>query len=223
MNANQSASQSASLAEYEPNALLVADGALVPAPDEVTHELIVAATNGDAVAAVRLLERMDAARPGGGLAYARQVAQRTLGTTEQDVLDGKFSRDELGRECTRRHLDALRKELSGDNPAPMESLLVDRVLVTHVQLALLERGIRRDQESGEPMDLDLAVHYDRRVDQLHKRYLSAIKALAQVRRLRLAPVQINVGQNQVNIASGAGVGPDVPEPASRRARELGSD
>ena len=37
-------------------------------------------------------------------------------------------------------------------------------------------------------------------DRAHRRYLSAIRTLAQVRRLLTPAVQINVGENQVNVA-----------------------
>jgi hypothetical protein len=44
------------------------------------------------------------------------------------------------------------------------------------------------------------------MDRAHKRYLSALKALALVRKLALPVLvaQVNVGGQQVNIAAGAG-------------------
>jgi hypothetical protein len=39
------------------------------------------------------------------------------------------------------------------------------------------------------------------LDRAHKRYLSALKALAQVRRLGVPRVQVNLGDKQFNIMS----------------------
>ena len=53
--------------------------------------------------------------------------------------------------------------------------------------------------------------YQDRIDRAHRRYLSSLKALAQVRRLQLppAPVQVNLaaaGGQQINFA---GTGPGI--------------
>jgi len=41
-------------------------------------------------------------------------------------------------------------------------------------------------------------YHQRRLDRLHKRYLSAIRTFAQIR--KMGPVQINVAEQQVNMA-----------------------
>jgi hypothetical protein len=53
------------------------------------------------------------------------------------------------------------------------------------------------------MTLDLAAHYQACIDRAHKRYLSAIKALAVVRRLALPVLQVNIAKKQVNVAGAA--------------------
>ncbi len=45
-----------------------------------------------------------------------------------------------------------------------------------------------------------AEFYDRRRDRAHRRYLSAIRSLATVRRLVMPSVQVNIGTKQVNVA-----------------------
>ena len=42
-----------------------------------------------------------------------------------------------------------------------------------------------------------------RIDKAHSRFLKAIKTLAQVRKLALPALQVNIAKNQVNVA-GAG-------------------
>jgi hypothetical protein len=49
--------------------------------------------------------------------------------------------------------------------------------------------------------LNRVEYYEHRVDRAQTRYLSAVKALAQVRRLqRPDRVQVNIGANQANVA-----------------------
>ena len=52
--------------------------------------------------------------------------------------------------------------------------------------------------SAGSVSLQKGDYYQRRQERAHKRYLSAVKALAQVRRLELPAVQVNIGQNQIN-------------------------
>jgi hypothetical protein len=46
-------------------------------------------------------------------------------------------------------------------------------------------------------------YYQRRMDHSHKRYLSALKTLAQVRKLAVPVLQINIAKKQTNIAGPA--------------------
>ena len=43
--------------------------------------------------------------------------------------------------------------------------------------------------------------HQKRLDYLHRRHLSAIKTLAQVRRLQLPVLQFNFAEKQVNVAT----------------------
>jgi hypothetical protein len=45
--------------------------------------------------------------------------------------------------------------------------------------------------------------YQKWLDRAHRRYLSALKTLATVRRLLVPAVQVNIADKQVNVASGA--------------------
>ena len=56
----------------------------------------------------------------------------------------------------------------------------------------------------EPLTLDRADHWERRLSAAQRRYLRALESLARVRRLlRFPTVQINVGAQQANVAGGA--------------------
>ena len=70
----------------------------------------------------------------------------------------------------------------------------------------------------DAMSLELAGYYQKGIDRAHRRYLSAIKALAVVRRLALPVLlaQINVaGKQQVNVAASA---PSQPQPIPPKDR-----
>jgi hypothetical protein len=85
----------------------------------------------------------------------------------------------LAKEGLTRKLDSLRADLAGANPTPLERLLVERVVAGWLQLSHLEATYY----GKESMPLDLAMHYQRCLTLAEKRYLVAIKMLAQVRKV----------------------------------------
>jgi hypothetical protein len=110
----------------------------------------------------------------------------------------KFSGKNLAfREALPRKLDAIRAELGGPNPSPLERLLADRVAACWLHLHHLEIVYAQK----DSMSLELAQHYQRCIDRAHKRYLSAIKTLATVRRLAVPVLQVNIARKQVNVAA----------------------
>ncbi len=48
----------------------------------------------------------------------------------------------------------------------------------------------------------MADYMDRHRDRAERRYVQAVKALAQVRKLLGPSIQVNIGRNQVNVAGG---------------------
>ena len=105
--------------------------------------------------------------------------------------------DELFKESVSRKLRTLRKELRGPTPSPLERLLVDRIGVCWLALHYAE-AIYAQTVSG--MTFKQGEYYQDRIDRSQKRYLAAIKALAQLRRLQLPVLQVNVADRQVNVA-----------------------
>jgi hypothetical protein len=55
-------------------------------------------------------------------------------------------------------------------------------------------GLRLQQKE---VTLQQEEFHQRRIGKMHARYLSAIRTLAQVRRLGMPAVQVNIGQQQV--------------------------
>ena len=91
----------------------------------------------------------------------------------------------------RRHLDAMRGELAGPKPSPLDKLLVDRILATHVQLLYFEA-----METSDPTaeNMRVARYRMERQDQAHRQFLSSVKMLATVRNLvaRTQTIQVQL-------------------------------
>jgi hypothetical protein len=108
----------------------------------------------------------------------------------------RFGKNLLFKESVKRKLELLRSELAGPNPVPLERLLVERVvtcwLVLH-HLELLYAG-------KESMSVEVGTYYQRCLSSAQKRYLTAIKTLAVVRKLAVPVLQVNIAKKQVNVA-----------------------
>jgi hypothetical protein len=99
-------------------------------------------------------------------------------------------------EGLRRKLGCLRAELAGPTPTPLERLLVERIVACWLHLYYLEAAYAGKDSMGP----ELASYYQRSLSAAHTRYLSAIKALALVRKLALPVLQVNIAREQVNVA-----------------------
>jgi hypothetical protein len=120
-----------------------------------------------------------------------------LARQAQLTLINKFSgKNLLFQESLTRKLDLMRAELGGANPTPLEKLLVERVVACWLHLHHLEIIYA----SKESMSLELGAYYQRSLSAAHKRYLSAIKTLAVVRKLAVPVLQVNIARKQVNVA-----------------------
>jgi len=118
---------------------------------------------------------------------------------EQVTIEKYVGENLLAKEAISRTLQLMREELAGVNPTPLERLLAERVVATWLQLQFFEHlyfqslmNLTNSQDE----------YHQKRIDRVHKRHLSAIRTLAQVRKL-LKPGgvnQINIAEQQVNMA-----------------------
>ena len=102
--------------------------------------------------------------------------------------------DQVKKKSLTLTLKQMREELAGPNPSPLETLGAERVVSCWLQLHYAELLY----ECNLPkMVLTEDDYYQRRLDRLHRRYLSAMRSLAQVRKLLKPKVaQINIGEKQ---------------------------
>jgi hypothetical protein len=102
------------------------------------------------------------------------------------------------KEIMRCQLKAMREEIAGENPSPLERLLAERVVATWLQIQLFE-GLYASVMS-KSMTIAQGSYHQKRLDQTYRRHLSAIRALAQMRKLLKggAITQINIADKQIN-------------------------
>jgi hypothetical protein len=103
------------------------------------------------------------------------------------------------REAQARAHDDLLTRLEGPSPTLLEHLVATQIALCWQQTRLAEIQSARDGDCSIPQ----RDYHQRRADHAQKRYLRAIRALAELRRLNLTlpPMQINVamqGGKQVN-------------------------
>lgn len=84
---------------------------------------------------------------------------------------------------------------------PLEKGLIEHVALCLIRLEAVERGYTKVM--SESHTLTLGDYWERRLSAAQRRYLRAVETLARVRRLRLPALQVNIGENQVNVATGA--------------------
>jgi hypothetical protein len=112
----------------------------------------------------------------------------------------RMTRDEdlVSKEILECQLANMREEIAGENPSALERLLVERIVLTWLQIQLFE-GLYAVNMHKKCMSIKEDNYYQKRLDQVHRRHLSTIRTLAQVRRLGPA-MQINIAQKQINQA-----------------------
>jgi hypothetical protein len=99
------------------------------------------------------------------------------------------------KEGLSRKMNQLRRDVAGPNPSPLERLLADRIALCWLSLHDAEVRFAQFKDST----IKQADHWQRRIDSAHRRYLTAIKALATVRKLAVPAVQVNIARKQVNV------------------------
>lgn len=120
---------------------------------------------------------------------ARQVRLKLI-----DRITGK--NDVVG-EAVAREVAALRRAWVGEHPTPLEAALGERIAVNWLHLHYVEA---KYLEAMGDLTYEQDTWHGKRIEQAERRYLRAIKALAEVRKLQLPAVQLNIGERQVNVA-----------------------
>jgi len=92
-------------------------------------------------------------------------------------------------------------ELAGENPTPLEVLLSERVASLWVLVELQEALLAAYYYKASGASPAFVLQMTRLQESSNRRYLGAIKTLAQVQKLQgPSRVQVNIGGNQVNVS-----------------------
>jgi len=121
-----------------------------------------------------------------------------LAAAAEDALVELWAPDSaLTREGLRRKLTAMRTELAGPGASPLERLLAERAVACWLQSYHADFAYARALKELPPKETE---PYQRRQDRAARQYLKALRSLAEVRRLIVPMLQVNIAKRQVNIA-----------------------
>jgi hypothetical protein len=113
------------------------------------------------------------------------------------VIDLWAEKSALASAGLRRRLAAMRVELAGPEASPRERLLAEQVVACRLQSCQADLANTR---AVRDLRADAVESYQRRQDRAARQYLKALRTLAEVRRLLVSAVQVNIAKRQVNIA-----------------------
>ena len=169
------------------------------APDKATFlALLNQGEQGDSAAWAQAAPHLGTYLPPTHEAWARygngthRVAQLML-ENHFGTAKGPFSRLAIERQ-----MRALITDLAGPTPSPLEQLLAERVGVTWLYLHLAEEWYLTHCAG---LHLVQHMYHERRIAMAHSRYLAAVRSLAQIRRLPEPNVQVNIAEQQLNVAA----------------------
>ena len=104
----------------------------------------------------------------------------------------------LRREAVKVGQEARRRELGYDTASPLERGLIEHVVLCRLRLDLAEQAYSR--ATAQDHSFALGEYWDRLLSAAQRRYLRAVETLARIRRLGVRTVQINLAEQQVNVA-----------------------
>ena len=96
----------------------------------------------------------------------------------------------------REELTGLVAEFAGPNPSPVEWVLAETAATSWFAFRMHEAHYVVGVTSEGGITLAQSEHAQRRMDRVHRRFLSTVKTLATVRRLAVPALQINVAHRQ---------------------------
>jgi hypothetical protein len=114
-----------------------------------------------------------------------------------DLLAPTGPGSEITRRTIEKEIERKRSEVAGEGSSPLERLLAERVALCWLAANYADAEYTRKLKAG--MSFREGEYYSRRCEQTNRQLLKAIESLARVRRL-LTPMQINIGQNQINLS-----------------------
>jgi hypothetical protein len=91
-------------------------------------------------------------------------------------------------------LETMRGEIAGPAASPLERLLAERIVACWLELHYANLLYMQELPN---LTLKQDDYYQKRLDRLNKRYLAAIKTMAQVRKHLRPNFQVNIAEKQI--------------------------
>ncbi len=113
------------------------------------------------------------------------------------LINDLSSRSSLVSEAIQARLAQLRLELGAEGAGMFERVLIEDCVRSWLYLMAAEDEHYVSRPYGTPREREQSLAL---CDRAHRRFLSAMKTLAQVRKLALPNVQVNIAQKQVNVS-----------------------
>jgi hypothetical protein len=108
---------------------------------------------------------------------------------QSTLLTQIYEKDLPLQQEAKEQLHQMRAQLAGDSASPLEQILIERIAICWLQMHQYEMLYARKMDRCPPSDEEIHL---KRLAMAHKRFLSAIKTLAQVRRLQLPSLQLSI-------------------------------
>lgn len=161
-----------------------------PVSELLTQNLLAKVEAGDTAAREKLKN---------GLIRARSDVEALTSPSRrlEGVLVKRMSPDPMNSALFEAHAERLRTDLLGACPSSLERLLVERIVVCW----LLANQLDLADACAGSRSLTLAEFDGKRADRAHRRFLAAVKTLAEVRRLAAPTVQVNIAERQLNVTT----------------------
>jgi hypothetical protein len=116
----------------------------------------------------------------------------------QRLISDASGENVFAQDAIRRKLDSIQAELEGESPTPVERLLAEQATLCWF-MASWHESVFTNADGWPEHQAKLQ---QLKIDRAHARFLSAVRTLAQVRKLAVPALQVNIAKNQVNVARG---------------------
>jgi len=118
---------------------------------------------------------------------------------ERSLLDAMVpDTQHYSRKMIETQLADMRRDLAGDQPSPLDALLVNRIVLCWLDSMAADTLLSQRMAAG--CSLALGEFYQRRAERAQRQFLRAVQTYATVRRLLTPVLQVNVADKQINVA-----------------------
>jgi hypothetical protein len=127
------------------------------------------------------------------------VMKQAIIATIEKAAPGVSVREAMVKGC-----NVIRTDLGYDSASMLEQLLIRQIVLCWLRLGIAESKYTQAVHSDNATFVQ-AMYWEKRLSMTQARYLKATEALAKVRKLsRAAPLQVNIGGQQVNLVAAEG-------------------